>query len=32
MKTYKMHPGAKVTDGGEFSKKGKMKALKKQMS
>ena len=31
MKTYKMHPGAKVTAGGEFSKKGKMKALKKQI-
>ena len=31
MKTYKFHPGAKVTDGGEWSKKGKMKALKKQI-
>ncbi len=31
MKTYKMHPGAKVTDGGEWSKKGKMAALKKQI-
>ena len=30
MKTYKMHPGAKTTDGGEWSKKGKMAALKKQ--
>ena len=31
MKTYKLHPGAKATDGGEWSKKGKMKALKKQI-
>ena len=29
MKTYKMHPGAKLTDQG-YSKKGKMAALKKQ--
>ena len=29
MKTYKMHPGAKLTDKG-YSKKGKMAALKKQ--
>ena len=29
MKTYKMHPGAKLTDRG-YSKKGKMAALKKQ--
>ena len=30
MKTYKMHPGAKLTDRG-YSKKGKMAALKKQL-
>jgi len=29
MKTYKMHPGTKLTDRG-YSKKGKMAALKKQ--
>ena len=29
MKTYKLHPGAKLTDRG-YSKKGKMAALKKQ--
>ena len=31
MDTYKSHPGAKATDSGEWSKKGKMAAIKKQL-